>query len=97
MGPQLFLFMIVYVCTIIVFSMMLASKMRNVQKGQEALENNAIVLTFCILTPVINTVLCILYISVEIFDFSKKNLSGTTFSFSAVEAWYRKWFAKIFM
>ena len=98
MGPQLFLFAIVYMCTIIVFSMTLTSKMRkDTQKGLETLENNAILLTFCILTPVINTVLCLLYISVEIFDFSKKNLSGGTFSFSAVEAWYRKWFAKIFM
>ena len=97
MGPQLFLFMIVYICTIIVFSMMLASKMRNVQKGQEALENNAIVLTFVILTPVVNTVLCVLYILSEIFDFLKKNLPGTKFSFSAVEVRYRKWFAKFFI
>ena len=97
MGPQLFLFMIVYICTIIVFSMMLASKMRNVQKGQEALENNAIMLTFVILTPVVNTVLCVLYIFSEIFDFLKKNLPGTKFSFSAAVAWYRKWFAKFFM
>lgn len=97
MGPQLFLFMIVYICTIIVFSMMLASKMRNVQKGQEALENNAIVLTFVILTPVVNTVLCVLYIFSEIFDFLKKNLPGTKFSFSAVEVRYRKWIAKIFI
>ena len=97
MGPQLFLFMIVYICTIIMFSMMLASKMRNVQKGQEALENNAIMLTFVILTPVVNTVLCVLYILSEIFDFLKKNLPGAKFSFSAAVAWYRKWFAKIFM
>ena len=97
MGPQLFLFMIVYVCTIIVFSMLLASKVRNALRGQQALENNAIMLTLCILTPVANTVLCVLYIFSEIFDFLKKNLPGTKFSFSAVEARYRKWFAKIFI
>lgn len=97
MGPQLFLFMIVYVCTIIVFSLLLASKVRNTQRGQEALENNAIMLTFCILAPAANTVLCVLYIFCEIFDFLKKNLPGTKFSFSAVGRRYRKWFAKIFI
>lgn len=38
MGPQLFLFTLVYMCTVIVFSMTLTSKMRkDTQKGARSL------------------------------------------------------------
>lgn len=98
MGPQLFLFTLVYMCTVIVFSMTLTSKMRkDTQKGREVLEKNAILLTVCIFTPIINTLWCTMYMIAVTVDFLKKKLLGCNFSPSAIETGYRKWFAKIFI
>lgn len=92
------LYLIGYLCSIAVFLMLLASDVRkNPREGRDVLEKNAILLTFCILTPIINTLWCGIYMIAALVDFLKEKLLGCKFSLSAIGAWYRKWFAKIFI
>lgn len=92
------LYLIGYMCSIAVFLMLLTSDARkNPRKGRDVLEKNAILLTVCILTPIVNTVWCVMYMIAAIADYLEKKLPGREFSLSALEAWYRKWFAKIFI
>ena len=92
------LYLIGYLCSIAVFLMLLASGVRkNPCEGRDVLEKNAILLTVCILTPIINTVWCAMYVVDEFVDYLKKKLPKREFSLSAIETGYRKWFAKIFI
>lgn len=92
------LYLIGYLCSIAVFLILLASDVRkNPREGREILEKHAILLTFCILTPVVNTVGCVIYTIATILEFFEEKLSGSKFSLSAIETGYRKWFAKIFI
>ena len=92
------LYLIGYLYSIAVFLMLLKSGVRkNPREGRDVLEKNAILLTVCILTPIVNTVWCAMYMIAALVDFLNEKLPGRKFSLSAIETGYRKWFAKIFI
>lgn len=92
------LYLIGYLCSIAVFLTLLVSDVRkNPHEARDVLEKNAILLTVVILTPIVNTVWCAIYMVCSFVDYLEKKLPGRKFSLSAIETGYRKWFAKIFI
>ena len=92
------LYLIGYMSSIVVFLILLTSDVRkNPRECRDILEKHAILLTFCILAPVVNTVGCVIYMIAMLIEFFEEKLSDYKFSLSAIGSWYRKWFAKIFI